>query len=120
MTDINDILIFAKVAEYEGISAAARALNIPKSKISRRMAMLEQQLGTRLLERSTRAMHLTEAGRIYYQHCQQINEAVENAENAVHQLSETPRGQLRVSASVATGQQLIAPYPERIQPASTR
>ncbi|WP_315983969.1 LysR substrate-binding domain-containing protein [Aliamphritea spongicola] len=62
------------------------------------------------MERTTRAVHLTEAGRIYYQHCKQINEAVENAEHAVQQLSETPRGQLRISASVTTGQKLIAPH----------
>ncbi|MBN3561052.1 LysR family transcriptional regulator [Aliamphritea spongicola] len=110
MPDINDMLIFAKVAELQGISPAARALNLPKSKVSRRMAMLEASLGARLLERTTRAVHLTEAGRIYYQHCKQINEAVENAEHAVQQLSETPRGQLRISASVTTGQKLIAPH----------
>ena len=110
MPDLNDMLIFAKVAELEGISPAARALNLPKSKVSRRMAMLEKSLDARLLERTTRAVHLTEAGRIYYLHCKQINEAIETAEDAVHQLTETPRGQIRISASVTTGQQLIAPY----------
>ncbi len=110
MPDLNDMLIFAKVAELEGISPAARALNLPKSKVSRRMAMLEASLDARLLERTTRAVHLTEAGRIYYQHCRQINEAIESAEDAVHQLTETPRGQVRISASVTTGQKLIAPY----------
>ena len=110
MQNANDMLIFAKVAELGGISAAARALQIPKSKVSRRMAMLEAELDARLLERSTRAVHLTEAGRIYYQHCRQIVEAMESAENSVHQLTDTPRGQLRISASVTTGQQMIAPY----------
>ncbi|WP_261845113.1 LysR family transcriptional regulator [Aliamphritea ceti] len=110
MPDLNDMLIFTKVAELKGISPAARVLNLPKSKVSRRMAMLEASLDARLLERTTRAVHLTEAGRIYYQHCKQINEAVETAEDAVHQLTETPKGQLRISASVTTGQQLIAPH----------
>lgn len=110
MQNPNDMLIFAKVAELGGISAAARSLQIPKSKVSRRMAMLESELDARLLERTTRAVNLTEAGQIYYQHCRQIVEAMESAESAVHQLTDTPRGQLRISASVTTGQQMIAPY----------
>lgn len=110
MIDLNDMLIFAKVAELQGISPAARALNIPKSKVSRRMVMLEEALGTRLLERSTRAVHITEAGNIYLQHCKRVAEEASNALESVQQLSDTPKGLLRISASVTCGQHLIAPY----------
>ena len=74
MNDLNNMAIFAKVAELQGISSAARALHMPKSKVSRRMTALEDELGVRLLERSTRAVHLTEVGEIYFQHCKRIVE----------------------------------------------
>ncbi len=110
MNDLNNMVIFAKVAEFQGISPAARALGIPKSKVSRRMAALENQLGVRLLERTTRAVHLTEVGDIYYQHCKRIAEEAISAQESVNQMLETPRGHLRVSASVTIGQYLIAPH----------
>lgn len=110
MIDLNDMVIFAKVAELQGISPAARALNMPKSKVSRRMAMLEEALGSRLLERSTRSVHVTEAGNLYLKHCRRVADEAKMAEESVHQLSDSPRGFLRISASVTSGQQLLAPY----------
>jgi len=61
--DLNDLYYFAKVVEHQGFSAAARALGVPKSKISRRIAELEKRLGTQLLYRSTRKLHITEIGK---------------------------------------------------------
>ena len=110
MDDLNDMAIFAKVAELQGISPAARALRMPKSKISRRMAALEDELGVRLLERSTRAVHLTEVGEIYFQHCKRIVEEASSARESVTQMLEAPRGHLRISASVAIGQHLLTPF----------
>ncbi len=104
------MLVFAKVAELGGISAAAKVLDIPKSKVSRRMAALEHSLGVRLLERSTRSVNVTEVGRIYYQHCKRMEEEANHALESVNDMRDTPRGYLRVSASVATGQNMIAPH----------
>jgi LysR family transcriptional regulator AphB len=110
MIDLNDMLIFSKVAEKQGISPAARALRMPKSKVSRRMVALEEELGVRLLERSTRAVHLTEVGQIYFRHCKRIVEEANSARESVHSMLDTPRGHLRISTSVTIGQFLLAPH----------
>lgn len=110
MSDLNDMVIFSKVAETQGISPAARELKMPKSKVSRRMAALEDELGVRLLERSTRSVHLTEVGEIYAQHCKRIVEEAHSAQESVARALEAPRGHLRISASVTIGQHLLAPY----------
>ena len=110
MNNLNDMAIFAKVAELQGISPAARALRMPKSRVSRHMAALEKELGVRLLERSTRAVHLTEVGEIYFQHCKRVVEEAASARESVSQMLEAPRGLLRINASVAIGQHLLAPF----------
>jgi LysR family transcriptional regulator AphB len=110
MMDLNDMVVFAKVAELKGISPAARALGVPKSKVSRRMASLETALGVRLLERTTRAVHLTELGQIYYQHCKRVSEEAQSAVESVNRLLDVPRGHLRISTSVAIGQYFIGPH----------
>ncbi|WP_370979770.1 LysR family transcriptional regulator [Agaribacterium sp. ZY112] len=107
--DLNDTRLFAKVAECGGISAAARALELPKSKVSRRISALEQSLNAGLLERTTRAIKLTEAGKLFYQHCKRIVEEADNAEHSIQELLDVPRGILRVSTSISMGQELIAP-----------
>ncbi len=94
MVNLNDMVLFAKVAELNGISAAARALNIPKSRVSRRLATLEEALGTGLLERTTRKVQLTEAGDIFYEHCKRLVEEAESAVISVNQLMAAPRGML--------------------------
>ena len=70
MHDLNDLFYFAKVVEAGGFAAAGRALGIPKSRLSRRIAELEQRLGARLLQRSTRKLALTDIGERYLRHCQ--------------------------------------------------
>jgi len=109
MYDLNAIRFFVKVVEKEGFTAAAKALDIPKSKVSRVVARLEEQLDTRLLERTTRHVRLTEAGRLFYQYAQRISAEAEQSESAMQSLSEKARGSLRVSASVSLGQFLLAP-----------
>ncbi len=69
MEDLNDLVLFASVVTHGSFSGAARALGIPKSRVSRRVADLEARLGVRLLQRSTRAVHVTDVGSAFYTHC---------------------------------------------------
>lgn len=92
---------FARVAETGSFSAAARALNISKSLVSRQVSWLEAELGARLIARTTRSLTLTEAGRNYYDQVVQILTQIEEADLSVSQLQATPRGKLRVSAPVS-------------------
>ena len=110
MQNINDMLVFAEVIKAGSFTKAAEVLNLPKSNISRKLTRLETHLGVRLLERTTRSIHLTEVGQIYLQHCQRIQEEVESAEFCVDHLVESPRGQLKICASVTIGQQIISKY----------
>jgi LysR family transcriptional regulator AphB len=109
MHDLNDLVIFAKVVQTGSLTAAAEALGIPKSNVSRRLSRLEGEMGVRLLERTTRKLHLTEVGGLYYEHCRRILEEVEHAELSVQLRLEAPRGLLRISASYSTGQALLSP-----------
>jgi len=104
------MVIFGKVAEHGGITAAASALSMPKSRVSRRVVALEQALGARLLERTTRSIRLTEVGRIYFHYCKRVYEESESGRESIHNFLETPRGLLRISTSVSIGQVLLAPH----------
>ncbi|MBM4360358.1 MAG: LysR family transcriptional regulator [Deltaproteobacteria bacterium] len=96
--DLNAMTVFARVAQCGSFSAAARALGMPKSTVSRRVAELEQQLGARLLQRTTRRLALTDVGQTYFRHCARIAAEVEEAERAVSEHQSEPRGTLRVTA----------------------
>jgi DNA-binding transcriptional LysR family regulator len=98
--DLNEILVFARVAQTKSFTVAARDLRMPKSTVSRKVSELEERLKSRLLQRTTRKLSLTDAGRIYYEYCARIVAEVEGAERAVTSLQETPQGLLRVSAPV--------------------
>lgn len=113
--DLNELLIFARVAQAGSFSAAARALGLPKSTVSRKVAVLEERLGARLLQRTTRRVSLTDAGRAYQQHCARILAAVEEGERAVSHMQEAPRGLLRVTAPVTFAYlwPILAEYLER-------
>lgn len=69
MPDLNDLYFYAQVVDHAGFAPAARAPGVPKSKLSRRIAMLEQRLGVRLIQRSTRRFSVTEIGQEYYRRC---------------------------------------------------
>ena len=69
MQDLNDLWYFVQVVDNGGFSPASRAIGIPKSRLSRRIALLEESLETRLIQRSTRSFTVTEAGQIFYRHC---------------------------------------------------
>lgn len=116
--ELDDILVFHEVVEKQSFTAAGKQLELPTSTISRRVHRLEDRLGVRLLQRTTRRLRLTDAGRIYYQRSLQAVGALEEAEQAVSQLQATPRGLLRVTAPVDFHQfmpsmgEFLRKYPE--------
>ncbi len=107
--DLNDTLIYVKVVELGSFIAAARALRLPKTTVSRKVQELEARLGAQLLHRTTRKLGLTEAGNVYYEHCQRIARDLDEAESAVTQLQSGPRGWLRVAAPYSVGIAWVAP-----------
>jgi DNA-binding transcriptional LysR family regulator len=100
MQDLNDFVWFVKVVEYGGFAAAGRALDQPKSKLSRRIAQLEERLGVRLIQRTTRQFTVTEVGHTFYQHCKAMLIEAEAAEEAVAALQAEPRGVVRITCPV--------------------
>ena len=109
MQDLNDMLFFAEVVDRGSFAAAGRALNVPKSKLSRRVADLETRLGVRLLQRTTRKLSLTQAGEIYHRHCVAMREQAEAADEAVARVQTEPRGTVRLSCPVTLAQTTIGP-----------
>jgi DNA-binding transcriptional LysR family regulator len=101
--DLNEMLVFARVAQAGSFTTAAAALGMPKSTVSRKVSDLEARLGARLLNRTTRKLSLTDVGRTYYDHCARIAGEIEDAERAVSRLQEVPRGLLRVTTGVNPG-----------------
>ncbi|MEO5694746.1 MAG: LysR family transcriptional regulator [Usitatibacter sp.] len=103
------MVIFAAVVETKGFSAASRRLVLSKSMVSKQVTQLERSVGVRLLNRTTRAMSLTEAGAMFYEHCARIVEELEEAKLAVGKFHSKPQGLLRISAPVAFGTLHVAP-----------
>lgn len=101
MKDLNDLYYFVQVVEHGGFSAAARALGMQKSKLSRRIGQLEERLGVRLLNRSSRRFSVTEVGRAYYERCLAMLVEAEAADQVIAQLQTEPRGTIRVSCPAA-------------------
>lgn len=105
--DLNDMLLFAQVAESLGFSAAARALGMPRSTVSRRIAELEEALGVRLVQRTTRRLSLTDVGAAYAERCLAVRAEVEEANLAVTSAGETPRGRLRITSPIEIGRRYL-------------
>src|ERR1700759_4679095 len=108
MTDLNSLIVFAYVSDANSFSGAARILKMPTSTVSRRIAELEDQLGVRLLDRSTRRLRLTDGGSEVLEHAQrgaQLNEAV--ASIASNHLA-TVAGTLKISAPPSISDSLLA------------
>lgn len=104
LTDLDDFYCFALVVEHGGFSAAERATEIPKSKLSRRVYNLEEQLGVRLIQRSSRHFAVTDIGMDVYRHAQVMMNAAQAAHDAVNHLSSEPRGVIKVSVPVDIAQ----------------
>ncbi len=101
MLELTDVRVFARVAELRSISGSARALGAPKSSVSRSLSRLEAALGSVLVERSTRRLRLTDAGRLFLPHALRILNEVEEAEATLGRFAGTPYGTLRISAPYA-------------------
>jgi len=108
MQDLNDLYYFSAVVDHGGFAPAARALNLPKSSLSRRVARLEDRLGVRLIERSTRRFAVTEVGREFHRHAAAALVEAQAAEEAALQVVGEPRGVVRVSAPVTIAQGMLA------------
>src|ERR1700741_4008898 len=101
MHDLNDLYYFVQVVEQGASPPAGRALGEPKSKLSRRIALLEERLGVRLIQRSTRRFSVTEIGQNYYAHCKAMLIEADSAQAAVEQTRSEPSGIVRLSCPVA-------------------
>jgi DNA-binding transcriptional LysR family regulator len=103
MLDLNPMAMFVRVVQAGSFSAAARELSVPKSTLSRKVSELEARLGARLLQRTTRRLGLTDAGRVYFDQGVRIVASAQEAEASVGRLQSAPRGVLRVSAPASFG-----------------
>ncbi|MDE3737748.1 LysR family transcriptional regulator [Metapseudomonas resinovorans] len=99
--DLNDLYYFAQVVEHGGFAPAGRALDMPKSKLSRRIANLEERLGVRLIQRSTRHFSVTEIGQEYYRHCVAMMVEAEGAAEVIERNRSEPQGVVRISCPTA-------------------
>ncbi len=106
--DLNDLYLFVQVVERHGFTAAGDALGIPKSRISRRITQLEARLGSRLLQRTSRRMSLTDAGQELYRHCVAMVAEAHAGEDAVRKRLDQPTGVVRVSLPVAIADNVLA------------
>src|SRR3546814_19612578 len=107
MTDLNDMRYFAEVVARGSFAAAGRALDIPKSRLSRRVAQLEASLGVRLLQRTTRKLSLTSVGELYYRHCAAVVDEARVADEVVAQVQSEPRGMIRVTCPIPLAQSVV-------------
>ena len=98
--DLNDVVVFTKVVEARSFTAAGKILGLPTSTVSRRVSRLEEELGVRLLQRTTRKLSLTEAGQLYYERGVRAFAELEDAENLLAESRSEPRGRVRVIAPV--------------------
>ncbi len=99
-TDLNDFAWFVHVVEEGGFAAAGRALDEPKSKLSRRIAQLEERLGVRLIQRTTRQFNVTEVGQTFYEHCKAMLVEAQAAQDAIAALQVEPRGIVKLTCPV--------------------
>lgn len=101
MQDLNDLFYFAQVVEHGGFAAAGRALGMPRSKLSRRIVLLEERLGVRLIQRSTRRFCVTDIGQEYYHHCVAVLIEAQAAQEVIERTRSRPQGLVRLSCPLA-------------------
>ncbi|CCN35383.1 LysR family DNA-binding transcriptional regulator [Vibrio nigripulchritudo ATCC 27043] len=100
---------FVAVAEQSSFTLAAQKLSTSVAQVSRKISKLEQRLSVKLLLRTTRKVTLTDAGKVYYQHCRHLVDGLEFAEQAVTELQSTLKGKIKLTAPVTYGEQMLAP-----------
>lgn len=105
---LNDVFLFVVAVEHQGFSAAAKQLNLPKSTISKRVAILEEKLGLTLIHRSSRSFVLSEAGKLFYQHAKNAVDEFRYAEENLLMQQQEPSGVVRLSASVPVAQYILS------------
>ena len=103
MENLTGMAVFAAVVEARSFSSAAVRLALSKSAVSKQVSRLEDRLGARLLNRTTRRLSLTEVGETFYRHCVRVLEEAEAAEQAVTHLHEEPRGRIKINAPMSFG-----------------
>src|SRR5881396_1416448 len=96
--DLNNLYFFAKVVDFGSYTAAAKALGLQTSKLSRRIAALETELGVRLINRTTRRLSLTEAGKTFHRHCLALLDEAQAAKDAMSQILASPQVLVRILA----------------------
>ncbi|WP_177412312.1 LysR family transcriptional regulator [Pseudomonas sp. OV226] len=109
MEDLNTLYYFTQVVEHGGFAPAGRALDMPKSKLSRRIAELEERLGVRLLHRTSRHCSLTEIGQAYYQRCLAMRVEAESAAELIERNRSEPQGLVRISCPTALLNSWVGP-----------
>lgn len=109
MDTLTGMDLFVRAVDTGSFSETARAMNLTPSAVSKQIARLEDRLGARLFNRTTRRLAPTEEGRAYYERCRQILADIEEAEAAVSQLNATPRGVLRVNMPIVFGRRHVVP-----------
>jgi DNA-binding transcriptional LysR family regulator len=107
MDHLQGMKVFVGVAQRAGFAAAARELRMSTASVSKHVTALEARIGTRLLDRTTRRVGVTEAGRVYLERCLECLQAFEDADASVGELAKEPRGVLRVTAPIDLGDQLM-------------
>ena len=108
-TRLDDLYYYAMVVRHGGFAAAGRALGVPKSRLSRHVNTLEEQLGVRLLQRSTRRFVVTDTGQQLFRHCEAMLAQAEAALEVVETARSEPRGRIRVACPVAVAENVLAP-----------
>lgn len=115
MFSLDNIRVLVRTVELGSFSAAGRSMRLSAAVVSHRIRSLEKTLGCRLFNRTTRKMYLTEQGRIFYEHCLDVCQALERAEASVTDKGAPPRGLLKVTAPLGFGQRVVAPFLPKFQ-----
>src|SRR4029077_17292272 len=108
MLDLNDIVVFARLVEAGSFTAGARLLGMPKTTVSRRIAALEREVGVRLVQRTTRSLNMTDAGRLYYEQSSQALRTIEDANLRLAEARAEPSGTIRIGSG-----RLWRPFPDQ-------
>jgi DNA-binding transcriptional LysR family regulator len=107
--DLNRVRLFVRVAEAGSFTGAARLSGLPTSSVSRAVAALERELAVRLIQRTTRRLQLTEAGRVYYESVSRALSGMDEAATTVSELQDAPHGRVRITAPTDLGDRLLPP-----------
>ncbi len=109
MSGIDDMVLFARLVELKSFSGVAASERISRSLVSKRIARLEQRLGVQLINRTTRRIEMTEAGRVFYEYCRQMDAVWQEAQAVVGEIRSRPKGTLRLNVPVTLGQFVLPP-----------